>query len=102
MIATVLGEISESKLGVCSSHEHVFIDMRNCVDVTGNEPPCFNKKMDVNLRAEIYDDPYAVLDNALLDEVDKAVFELEYFKAHGGQGYAHVLKTVKKMAIETS
>ncbi len=85
MINTVLGQISRDQLGVTSSHEHIFIDMRNCVDVTGNEPPCFTKKMDVTLREKIFDDPYAVLDNALLDEVDKAVFEIDYFKAHGGQ-----------------
>ena len=84
MIATVLGEIPESKFGVCSSHEHVFIDMRGCVDVTGSEPPFFTEKMDALKRVEIYDDPYAVLDNALLDEEEKAVFELKYFKAHGG------------------
>ncbi|MBO4594831.1 MAG: hypothetical protein J5697_03925 [Clostridia bacterium] len=84
MINTVLGEIPESKLGVCSSHEHVFIDMRGCVEITGGEPPVFYSKMDAEKRAEIYDDPYAVLDNALLDEEDKAIFELKYFKAHGG------------------
>lgn len=33
MITTVLGEISEDKLGITSSHEHVFIDMRKCVDI---------------------------------------------------------------------
>ena len=84
MINTVLGEIPESDIGVCSSHEHVFIDMRGCVDITGNEPPVFFEKMDAEKRAEIYDDPYAVLDNALLDEEDKAIFELKFFKAHGG------------------
>ena len=84
MINTVLGEIPESDIGVCSSHEHVFIDMRGCVDITGNEPPVFFEKMDAEKRAEIYDDPYAVLDNALLNEEDKAIFELKFFKAHGG------------------
>ena len=34
MIQTVLGEIKESELGVSSSHEHVFIDMRNCIFLT--------------------------------------------------------------------
>ena len=84
MIQTVLGPISEDKLGVCSSHEHIFIDMRGCVDVTGNEPPIFHEKIDMSNRAEVFSDPYAILDNALLDGVDDAVAEMEYFKAHGG------------------
>ena len=45
MIQTVLGEIDEKELGVCSSHEHIFIDMRGCVDITGNEPALFHEKI---------------------------------------------------------
>lgn len=84
MIETVLGQISEDDLGVCSSHEHIFIDMRGCVDITGNEPPVFYDKINMSNRAEVYADPYAILDNALLDGIDDAVAEMEYFKAHGG------------------
>lgn len=84
MIQTVLGPISKDSLGVCSSHEHIFIDMRGCVDVTGNEPPVFRERIDMSNRAEVFSDPYAILDNALLEGVDDAVAELEYFKAHGG------------------
>jgi phosphotriesterase-related protein len=84
MIQTVLGPISEDALGVCSSHEHIFIDMRGCVDVTGNEPPIFRDKITMSNRAEVFSDPYAILDNALLDGIDDAVCEMEYFKAHGG------------------
>ena len=84
MIQTVLGPISEDALGVCSSHEHIFIDMRGCVDVTGNEPPIFREKINMSNRAEVFSDPYAILDNALLEGIDDAVCEMEYFKAHGG------------------
>ena len=84
MISTVLGEINENELGVCSSHEHVLIDMRGCVNVTGNEPPLFYKNMEPSDRAEVICDPYAILDNALQDNIDDAVAELEYFKLHGG------------------
>ena len=55
MIQTVLGEIKESELGVCSSHEHIFIDMRGCVDITGNEPAVFYDKMSTENRAEEID-----------------------------------------------
>ena len=84
MITTVLGEINENELGICSSHEHIFIDMRKCVDITGNEPTQFYDKINVSNRALIFDDPYAILDNALLDGIDTAVSELEYFRSCGG------------------
>ena len=85
MIMTVLGEIEAEKLGVTSSHEHIFIDMRNCVDVTGKEPPSFYESFKTEHRADVAIDPYAVLDNALLEGIDAAVKEVEYFKEHGGQ-----------------
>ena len=86
MIQTVLGEIGENELGVCSSHEHIFIDMRGCVDITGNEPPCFLEKINISNRAEVYANPYAILDNALLstEDLDIAVEEMKYFKQYGG------------------
>jgi len=85
MITTVLGEISEDKLGITSSHEHIFIDMRKCVDITGNEPACFYDKICMENRAEVFADPYGILDNALLEGVDAAVEEMNYFKKWGGQ-----------------
>ncbi len=85
MINTVLGEISEDKLGITSSHEHIFIDMRGCVDITGNEPDCFYDKINMANRAEVFADPYGILDNALLEGIDDAVEEMNYFKKWGGQ-----------------
>ena len=85
MITTVLGEIDENALGVTSSHEHIFIDMRKCVEITGNEPSGFYAPFCAENRAEIFSDPYAVLDNALLNGIDAAVNELTYFKKMGGQ-----------------
>ena len=64
MIQTVLGELDEKKLGVCSSHEHIFIDMRGCVDITGNEEDYFYDKIRMDNRGLVFDDPYAILDNA--------------------------------------
>lgn len=85
MITTVLGEVNENQLGVVLPHEHIFIDMRNCVDITGNEPPCFYENIDMSNRCEVFSDPYAILDNALLDNKNEAINELLYFKEHGGQ-----------------
>lgn len=85
MITTVLGEISENELGVTSSHEHIFIDMRKCVNVTGNEPPVFYDKIRMDNRAEVFSDPYAILDNALMDGFEDALSEINSFKEWGGQ-----------------
>ena len=85
MITTVLGEIEAKDLGITSSHEHIFIDMRHCVDLTGNEPPEFYGDFNIKSRADVAIDPYAVLDNALIDNFTMAIEELEYFKVYGGQ-----------------
>lgn len=85
MITTVLGEINENQLGVTSSHEHILIDMRKCVEITGNEKDCFYDKIRMDNRCEVFSDPYGILDNALLDNQEDAVEELKYFKEYGGQ-----------------
>ena len=84
MIQTVLGEIKDSELGVCSSHEHIFIDMRGCVDITGNEGEDFYKKVEMKNLVECFSNPYGILDNALLEGIDDAVEEMLYFKKYGG------------------
>lgn len=85
MITTVLGEINENELGITSSHEHIFIDMRNCVDTPENPSEFFYDKITCENRAEVLSNPYAILDNALLDSFEDAVKEVEYFKKFGGQ-----------------
>ena len=85
MIPTVLGEIHEDDLGITSSHEHIFINMKGCVNITGDEPPVFYDKITMENRCEVFKDPYGILDNALLEGIDDAVSELEYFKQYGGQ-----------------
>lgn len=84
MIETVLGAISADKLGVCSSHEHVYIDMRNCVDITGSEGEIFYKPVTAENRYQTFSEPYAMLDNALLDNPKDAENELLLFKKAGG------------------
>lgn len=85
MITTVLGDIKDTELGVTSSHEHIFIDMRKCVRIMGNEPEIFYDKVRMDNRAEVFSDPYAILDNALMDGFEDAVNEIANFKAWGGQ-----------------
>ena len=85
MITTVLGEISENELGVALPHEHIFIDMRHCVDPPQNPPEFFYDNVTCDNRIEVLTDPYAILDNALLDNFDDALSEIAYFKKFGGQ-----------------
>ena len=85
MITTVTGEIHENQVGVTSSHEHIFIDMRNCVTPPENAPAIFYDKVNCANRVEVFKDPYGILDNALLEGIDDAVYEMEYFKRWGGQ-----------------
>ncbi len=84
MIETVCGKIEKGDLGITSAHEHVFINMKNCVDITGKEPSIFKEKMSTSNRYAVFCDPYAILDNALVDEFDVAVEELKLFKQAGG------------------
>ncbi len=85
MINTVLGPVPIDSLGIISPHEHIFIDMRGCVDITGNEPDCFYDTFTAENRAEVWQDPYAILDNALQSDLEDAVCEMEYFKKWGGE-----------------
>lgn len=85
MVMTVLGEIHESQLGVTSPHEHIFIDMKKCVDIPENAPEIFFGSVRADNRAEVALDPYAIWDNAVLDEMPKALEEVKQFKKWGGQ-----------------
>lgn len=84
MIETVCGKIKIDDIGVTSAHEHIFIDMRHCVFVKGDEPPEFYEKVNIKNRGLVFADPYAILDNALLEGINDAIFEVECFKAAGG------------------
>jgi len=84
MIQTVLGSIRPDQLGVTSAHEHLLIDMRNCVSPPDNPGAVYFAPFSTYLRAEVYDDPYAVLDNSLLADIPDAIAELSDFKFWGG------------------
>lgn len=85
MIQTVKGLIDKKDLGVTLPHEHILIDMTGCVDVSGDEDKIFHEKITARNRYAVYSDPYAVLDNALIDSKKTAVKELNLFKRFGGQ-----------------
>lgn len=84
MIQTVLGPICPEQLGTVSAHEHLLIDMRSCVSPPEKPTSVYHTAFSPQLRAEIYSDPYGVLDNALLSGIHDAAEELSDFKAWGG------------------
>ncbi len=84
MIQTVTGAIDKKDLGIALPHEHILIDMTKCVDITGNENKFFREKITNKNRFRVYSDPYAILDNALIDNDKIATKELELFKSFGG------------------
>ena len=61
MVTTVLGEIHSDELGVTSSHEHIFIDMRNCVEITGNEGEIFYEPVTAETRFYNFSEPEACM-----------------------------------------
>ena len=85
MVQSVTGEIPAENLGVTLAHEHLFIDMRGCVDKPDNCKPKFFSRFIPRFRYLVNDNPYAVLDNALMDEYSIAKSELEYYKRCGGK-----------------
>ena len=85
MVMTVLGEMEKSKLGITSPHEHIFIDMKKCVVPPTDSLELFHDTVRVDTRADVALNPYAIWDNAVLDEMDKALEEVKQFKKWGGQ-----------------
>lgn len=83
-ITTVNGEISKAQLGLTLAHEHLLIDLTGLVDKA--DPvlnPQFYEKVGQGNRYLIYSDPYAMIDNALIDDVDIAVNECKIAKESG-------------------
>jgi phosphotriesterase-related protein len=86
VVRTVLGDVPSDSLGMTLAHEHIFIDLRNQFRVPADE----NKRTQsaqlidestINLLAR---NPYALVDNLLLDDLDTAAAELDMFKSLGG------------------
>ena len=87
MIRTVLGDINKEDLGVTSAHEHVLSDLRPLVAPTDN--PDFYLPFDAERRYQVNEDPYNVLDNALVNS-SAALEDLKIFKKFGGDAIAEV------------
>ena len=79
-IMTVCGEITKEELGKTSAHEHLLIELRMLVDEPENARQSgFYEKLGLDNRYRVYSDPYAILDNAVLDDERIATEEMKSF-----------------------
>lgn len=81
MIRTVLGDIKKEELGVTTAHEHVYSDLRPLVDAMDHKD--FYSPLTADKRYLVNEDPYFILDNALLNPEDSLV-DMKIFNKYGG------------------
>ena len=88
MITTIKGDIKSDELNYILPHEHIISDLRPLVAPLDDED--FYKPLSLSNYGKVSRNPYAVLDNALIDNVDIAICELKKFKNAGGSLIADV------------
>lgn len=82
----VLGPLTRNELGVITPHEHIFINLSNFFvnhPVRGIEDPT-TAPVKMEYLGELNRDPYALLDNLIMDDYDTQLKEILRFKAAGG------------------
>lgn len=86
MIQTVLGPISALELAFTLPHEHIFIDLRPLVSPPEDEAKrnIFYQKLSLANVGYTLNNPYAMLDNAVIDDYEVMVSELRQYKEAGG------------------
>ena len=82
MIRTLRGDLKKEELGFTLPHEHILIDMQNCVDEMPHEE--FHGKITLSNRYLMVSDPYYIRENAAYTDEDEAVHELELYRRYGG------------------
>jgi phosphotriesterase-related protein len=84
---TVLGRVPVEQLGITLVHEHLFIDLRNQFTVFTDPQKRLlsQEKIALSNLGVVRRNPYAVLDNLVLDDFDLAVEEASRFVQLGGQ-----------------
>ena len=90
-IQTVLGSIDKGHLGVTSPHEHIYIDLSGFYINKGT--PGYNgakDKVSIENLGILNRDPYALLDNLILDDEAVQTGELLRFKEAGGNSVVDV------------
>ena len=86
-LMTVTGPVARDQLGIILPHEHLFIDLRNqFTEFTDQEKRRLSEEP-VNIRnlGALRSNPYALKDNLVLDDLDRATEEVEHFRQAGGR-----------------
>ena len=91
-IMTVTGPISREKLGITLPHEHIFCDLRSLVGEYDeiSRRTLFREDLTLANYGHVRRNPYAILDNALIDEEDVQIREVMEWKKAGGDSIVDV------------
>ncbi len=92
-VQTVLGEIDAKELGFTLPHEHLFLDL-SCFwsgpakQIT--KRAYYQEPMTLEKHAEAVYNPWAFLDNTILDDKDNTLDEVRNFMGYGGKSIVDV------------
>ena len=85
MITTVLGDVKAETVGHIIPHEHIYCNMSGFLNPS--DDPDFFAPLSLSNYGKVRLNPYAVLDNCILDSEELMIFEIKQFKAAGGDMY---------------
>lgn len=83
-ITTVCGEIEKKDAGIMLPHEHLLINLEVFTVPPEDKEDVFYKKLALNNLKYVRKEPYSILDNAIIDDVEVAINEAKFFKSAGG------------------
>lgn len=88
-VMTVTGKVSADSLGLVLPHEHAFIELRNLVPAphTISGKVLALEKVSMSNLGRLQRNPYAVFDNAVLDDEKVMEWEILQFKKAGGMTF---------------
>ena len=110
-VQTVLGDINPENVGITLMHEHLLWDLTFYFEL----PPQATKrklakeKVNITNLGEVRRNPFALMDNLLMDDVDLAIKEAKRFRWAGGKTIVDVtcggmggdVNALRKISIET-
>ena len=110
-VRTVLGDIHPEDVGIALMHEHLLWDLTCYFEL----PPQAKKrklakeKVNITNLGEVRRNPFALVDNLLMDDVDLAIEEAKRFRWAGGKtivdatcsGIGGDVNSLRKISIET-
>lgn len=86
-VQTVTGIIEAKDMGMTLPHEHMFIDLRNQFTPFGDpeKDELSRQQVTIHNLGRLRLNPYAIMDNLVLDEMEAAVNETLLFRKAGGE-----------------